>query len=244
MFLAEATAIRDNDSFSPQSSMLCLLSFLALLIAAVSAAKIRFALEITSADIDPAGIGPRKGILVNGTFPAPKLRVHEGDEVEFIVHNRMRVDTAVHFHGIVQGKSPWSDGVPGVTQRAIRPGASFRYQWTADEAGVYFYHAHERGQIMDGLYGAIVVTAPESVERPFHLIAGGRETEAIIKAEREIQPLLVSDWTQFTFEDFYDVEETANVCALTSFQSLEKHRLTHESRSTTLAWTPSWSTEW
>lgn len=183
---------------------------LAILPSIASASLVRFELEVTAADINPAGIGARKGILLNGSFPGPELRVNQGDDVEFIVHNRMRVDTAVHFHGIVQAKTPWSDGVPGVTQRAIRPGASFRYQWTADAAGVYFYHSHDRGQIMDGLYGAIVVTAPESADRPFRMI--GNDTVAMLKAEQSIQPLLISDWTQFTFSDFYGVEETANVC--------------------------------
>lgn len=190
--------------------LLTLLAFLvSSLFSPICASFVHFELEITSASVDPAGIGARKGILVNGTFPAPELRINQGDDVSFIVHNRMRVDTAVHFHGISQSTTPWSDGVPGVTQKAIRPGASFRYQWRAEEAGVYFYHAHERGQIMDGLYGAIVVTAPESADRPFHLI--GDDAEAMMKAEREIQPLLISDWTQFTFGEFYEVEESANV---------------------------------
>ena len=127
------------------------------------AAKLHFTLSLTSKPINPVGIGARPGILVNNTFPGPELHIHQGDDVEIIVHNHLRVDTAVHFHGIVQGKTPWSDGVPGVTQKAIRPGASFRYQWTADEAGVYFYHSHDRGQIMDGLYGAIVVEAAEEL---------------------------------------------------------------------------------
>lgn len=47
------------------------------------------------------------------------------------------------------------DGVPGLTQTGIPPGESFVYKWTATQYGTYWYHGHYRGQLEDGLYGAI-----------------------------------------------------------------------------------------
>jgi FtsP/CotA-like multicopper oxidase with cupredoxin domain len=38
-----------------------------------------------------------------------------------------------------QQGTPWSDGVPGVTQDAIKPGGSFVYRWTANDYGIYWY---------------------------------------------------------------------------------------------------------
>ncbi|KAL5872574.1 hypothetical protein ACKVWC_008197 [Pyricularia oryzae] len=172
---------------------------------------VRFEVHITAGKVDAIGAGPREAILVNGTFIGPTLRLNQGDDVEFLVRNHLGRDTSMHFHGIGQRSTPWSDGVPGLTQRQIRPGASFLYRWTADEAGAFFYHAHSRGQLMDGLYGAIVVSAPAEAERPFYLIDGdGGQDEVMRAAELENQPLLVADWSQYKFDDFYRIEQAAN----------------------------------
>lgn len=48
----------------------------------------------------------------------------------------------IHWHGVLQQKSPWMDGVPFVTQCPIQPNALFRYDFVVDELGTYFYHAH------------------------------------------------------------------------------------------------------
>lgn len=172
---------------------------------------VRFEVHITAGKVGAIGAGPREGILVNGTFIGPTLRLNQGDDVEFLVRNHLGRDTSMHFHGIGQRSTPWSDGVPGLTQRQIRPGASFLYRWTADEAGAFFYHAHSRGQLMDGLYGAIVVSAPAEAERPFCLIDGdGGQDELMRAAELGNQPLLVADWSQYKFDDFYRIEQAAN----------------------------------
>ena len=34
------------------------------------------------------------------------------------------------------------DGVPGVTQRSIRPGASFAYRFAVTTPGTYWFHPH------------------------------------------------------------------------------------------------------
>jgi FtsP/CotA-like multicopper oxidase with cupredoxin domain len=69
----------------------------------------------------------------------------------------MPFDTSVHFHGIEyvhledflkvrvslhyyrQLGTPWSDGVPGVSQKPIPSGGSFTYRWKATEFGTYWY---------------------------------------------------------------------------------------------------------
>ena len=193
--------------------------WLALLASALGALPSRkstdvvcFAIDLTSGEVDPTGAGPRKIILVNNSFPGPTLRLKVGQNVEFLVNNYLREDTTIHFHGIAQQISPWADGTPGVTQAAIKPGASFLYRWHASDHGVYFYHAHNRGQIMDGLYGSIVISADEQTERPFHLISHSLADQLAMKAaETELQPLLISDWSQFTFREFNNIQKSANI---------------------------------
>ncbi|GKZ33736.1 hypothetical protein AbraIFM66950_003768 [Aspergillus brasiliensis] len=175
---------------------------------------VRFNVTLTWEDWAPAGI-PRKMILMNGQFPGPALQLRQGDDVEFFVTNRLPTNTTVHFHGIEQLDTPWSDGVPGLSQRPIAPGDSFLYKWRATNYGSYFYHAHSRGQICDGLYGAIHIQPNESVERPFRLITNNsRELQAMQAAERRTSPIMLSDWRVLTSEELWSAEETTGLDAI------------------------------
>lgn len=90
--------------------------------------------------------------------------------------------------------------MPGLTQRPIQPGASFKYQWYADEYGSYFYHAHSRGQIDDGSYGPITIKPKAGAAKPFHLIAPA-EVNLLEEAEADVAPLILSDWRHRTSEE-------------------------------------------
>merc|ERR1711939_746378 len=141
------------------SRLIAILSFLSLAIFAYAAPssslsalttrsnKVHFEVTLTWEDYSPSGGKPRKMILTNGTFPGPALKLKVGDEVDFLVHNELPDPTAVHFHGIVQQGTPWSDGVPGLSQKPIAPGSSYLYKWTADASGVYFYHAYTNPKV-------------------------------------------------------------------------------------------------
>lgn len=171
-----------------------------------------FTINLTWEDADLIGVGPRKVIYVNGSIPGPPLYIDTGRKVKFLVNNFLLNETAVHFHGIGQRRTPWADGTPGITQYSIEPGASYIYEWYADEPGIYFYHAHNRGQIMDGLYGAIVIAAPEADPRPFDLISSEpADQHAMLNAEENIQPLFISDWSQFTSEEFNSIQTEAHI---------------------------------
>jgi len=61
----------------------------------------------------------------------------------------------------VQNPTPWSDGVPGLTQCPILPGQTFRYKFIANPAGTHWYHAHAAFQREDGLAGPLIVRVPD-----------------------------------------------------------------------------------
>jgi FtsP/CotA-like multicopper oxidase with cupredoxin domain len=173
--------------------------------------RIHFEVDLTWEEDNTVGI-PKQTILVNGTSPGPVLYMAVGDTVEFVVHNYLPFSTTIHFHGITQLLTPWSDGVPGVSQMPIAPGATFVYEWTADEYGQYFYHAHHRGQIDDGLVGAIVISPPADETSPFSLIsASTADIAAMEKAELAPHPLIVSDWKSISFEDLFAMEVASGV---------------------------------
>ncbi|KAM7189850.1 multicopper oxidase [Naviculisporaceae sp. PSN 640] len=98
--------------------------------------------------------------------------------------------------------SPWSDGVPGVTQRQILSNKSFTYKWVATQYGSYWYHAHHRGQLDDGMYGALLIHPKEYIDTPFELIAKDRTSiEAIKKASTNPKELVLSDFRHVTSSD-------------------------------------------
>lgn len=171
---------------------------------------IPFTIELTWGSVDAVGAGSRGAILSNGSFPGPALRMSVGECVDFLVINNLAVDTGIHFHGIQQTHTPWSDGVPGLSQYAVQPGDQYMYQWTAEEQGAYFWHSHYKGQMMDGLYGAIFITPAEGQATPFSAIDSAN-VNALAAADNTNEPLFISDWSQYTFDEFYAIEEAGNV---------------------------------
>ncbi len=104
----------------------------------------------------------------DGVVPGPTLVVDQGDRVVIDYVNDLAVPDTIHLHGI-QGIAPSMDGVPGISQALVAPhGGRFRYAFTANRDGTYFYHSHDRLAVLDaGLYGGIIVrpSHPRAVER-------------------------------------------------------------------------------
>ncbi|KAG0652284.1 Conidial pigment biosynthesis oxidase abr2 [Hyphodiscus hymeniophilus] len=154
----------------------------------------------------------RDMIFVNGQMPGPTLNLEEGDDVEFIVTNWLPFGTTVHFHGIEQINTPWSDGMPGLSQRLIEPGATFKYKWTATQYGTYWYHAHSRGQLEDGLFGAIHIKPKENTSTPFSLISKStKDVNDMELAAANPEIAVMSDWSHFTSEELQHIAETADI---------------------------------
>ena len=96
----------------------------------------------------------------SGTMPGPEIRVAQGSRVQRQLFNGLPQATSTHWHGIRIDNA--MDGVSGLTQNAVEPGASFDYDFRAPDAGTYWYHAHNRSfeQVARGLYGALIVEEP------------------------------------------------------------------------------------
>ncbi|CAK7221782.1 hypothetical protein SBRCBS47491_004645 [Sporothrix bragantina] len=170
-----------------------------------------FDLTLTWEDHAPDGHA-RKMALINGQFPGPLMEIDEGDIVEVLVHNAMPFNTTLHFHGIEMEGTNWSDGVPGLTQRQILPGNSFLYQWKATQYGSYWYHAHERGQMDDGLLGPMIIRPKANRERPFSKIANNTEQlKAMLAAEKISRPIVLSDFRHVTSTDGWAIELAAGI---------------------------------
>lgn len=130
-------------------------------------------------------------ILVNGQFPGPTIEANWGDTIEVTVSNDIEDEgLALHWHGLLQKKTPWEDGVPGITQCPIPPGESFTYQFVADMYGTTWYHSHYSAQYSAGLFGPLVIYGPLEDQN----------------YDIDVGPILLSDW--YHKEYFELLEET------------------------------------
>lgn len=93
----------------------------------------------------------------NKSLPGPEIRVKKGEVIRAAFLNELEEATSIHWHGIRIENA--MDGVAGLTQDAVEPGDRFDYEFSAPDAGTYWYHAHNRSwnQVARGLYGPLIV---------------------------------------------------------------------------------------
>jgi FtsP/CotA-like multicopper oxidase with cupredoxin domain len=120
----------------------------------------------------------------NGRSPGPTLRVRQGETVEVTLRDRLPGQgVTLHWHGYdVPGGE---DGVPGVTQDAVRPGGEHVYRFRAGDPGTYWYHSHENPSVAipRGLFGMLVVDPAVPARESDHTVAlhtfAGRPTVTV-----------------------------------------------------------------
>lgn len=101
----------------------------------------------------------RTATTINGSIPGPILRWREGDTVTLRVHNRLKENTSIHWHGILLPAN--MDGVPGFSFEGIEPGGTYVYRFQVKQSGTYWYHSHSGFQEQTGVYGPLVIEPRE-----------------------------------------------------------------------------------
>ncbi len=118
------------------------------------------ALTIEEGHFETGGRSAHHAVLVNGTLPAPLIRLREGDRVRLAVTNRLKEQSSIHWHGLLV---PFNmDGVPGVSFPGIDPGETFTYEFPLLHSGTYWYHSHSGMQEATGLFGPLIIDPRES----------------------------------------------------------------------------------
>jgi FtsP/CotA-like multicopper oxidase with cupredoxin domain len=117
----------------------------------------------------------------NGRTPGPTIEAVEGDRLRIYLTNHLPEATSLHLHGLLMPNG--MDGVSGVTQEPVPPGATWVYEVTLKQHGTLMYHPHydEMVQIGLGMEGMLVIHPREEahpVDRDF----------AIMLAEWKIPP--------------------------------------------------------
>jgi len=136
----------------------------------------------------------------NGSSPGPTIEAVEGDRVRILVTNKLNESTTVHWHGIILPNG--MDGVAGLTQKAIPPGDTFKYEFTLKQNGTFMYHPHsdEIFQIALGMMGFFIIHPKikevPPIDRDFAIFL--HEWRIPIGAKTPI-PFEMLDFNLFTF---------------------------------------------
>ncbi len=129
---------------------------------------------------------PSHAIGVNGTVPAPLIRLREGQNVRLSVVNDLDEESSLHWHGLLV--PPTMDGVPGISFPGIKARSTFVYEFPVRQAGTYWYHSHSGLQEQEGLYGPIVID-PAGIDP----IASDREHVIVLSDHSQMHPHKIFD---------------------------------------------------
>ncbi|KAF6163050.1 hypothetical protein GIB67_001378 [Kingdonia uniflora] len=162
------------------SVLVCHLVIVLLFVSTASAAIVEYTLKLRNKTFNK--LCEKQVITVaNGKLPGLIIRVREGDELLIHVHNNSPYNMSMHWHGIFQINSQWSDGAAYVTQCPIRPGNSYTYRFNVTgQEGTLWWHAHH-SWLRATVYGALIIKPRHGRSYPFP------------KPQKEI-PIILGEW--------------------------------------------------
>ncbi|MER6998301.1 multicopper oxidase family protein [Streptomyces sp. NPDC000410] len=116
-------------------------------------------LTATAGSLDLGGGQTVRSWAYGDRLPGQEVRVTAGDTLALTLANHLPEATSLHWHGLALRND--MDGVPGLTQREIRPGADFTYRFAVPHPGTYWFHPHSGVQQDRGLYAPLIVEDPK-----------------------------------------------------------------------------------
>ena len=157
---------------------------------------VRYDLYVKDTLVNFAG-KEKRAIAVNGQIPMPTLTFTEGDVAEIYVHNQLKEETSLHWHGLLLPNK--EDGVPNLTQMPIKPGTTHKYSFPIIQNGTHWYHSHSGLQEQIGMYGNFVM-----LKRP--------NDPTFRKGIDDLPtvPIVLSEWTDLKPENIHRMLHNAN----------------------------------
>jgi len=157
---------------------------------------VRYHLYVKDTLVNYAG-KEKRAIAVNGQIPMPTLTFTEGDTAEIVVHNLLKENTSLHWHGVFLPNK--EDGVPYLTQQPIKPNSSHTYRFPIIQNGTHWYHSHSGLQEQIGMYGNFVMKK-RSTDKTFR--KGIDDLPAV--------PVVLSEWTNLNPDNVHRMLHNAN----------------------------------
>ncbi|MEA5426617.1 multicopper oxidase domain-containing protein [Arcicella lustrica] len=115
-------------------------------------------------------------VTLNQGIPGPVFHFTEGDTAVIKVHNHLKTETSIHWHGILLPNR--EDGVSYLNTPPILAGETHTFTFPVVQSGTYWYHSHTDFQEQRGVFGSIVIQP----KKPKY------------KVDKDIV-LVLSDWT-------------------------------------------------
>ena len=171
---------------------------LAISIAQIAGAQkvVHYDLYVKDSTVNYAG-KEKRAIAVNGQIPMPTLEFTEGDTAEIVVHNQLKENTSLHWHGLFLPNK--EDGVPFLTQMPISPGTTYTYRFPIIQHGTHWYHSHSGLQEQIGMYGSFIM----------HKRAGDKTFRKGID-DLPAVPVMISEWTNLKPENVHRMLHNAS----------------------------------
>ncbi|KAI3719557.1 hypothetical protein L6452_20459 [Arctium lappa] len=106
-------------------------------------------------------------VTINQMYPGPVVYAQEDDRIIVKLTNETPYNATIHWHGVRQMLSCWSDGPSYITQCPVQSGQTFTYEFTlVKQKGTLFWHAHF-SWLRATVYGALIVYPKTGVSYPF-----------------------------------------------------------------------------
>jgi len=136
-------------------------------LATLAQKTVRYDLYVRDTTVNFTG-KERHAYSVNGSIPMPELHFTEGDTAEIWIHNELKTETSIHWHGLILPNE--QDGVPYLTTAPIKAGTTHLYKFPLVQNGTYWYHSHTELQEQGGMYGAFIIHKRNEKPLPEHTI--------------------------------------------------------------------------
>ncbi len=153
----------------------------------------------------------RKAIAINGQIPAPTLYFIEGDTAEIHVHNTLKTETSLHWHGLIVPNR--MDGVPYLTTAPIASGETAVYKFPIVQSGTYWYHSHTKLQEQSGMYGSLIIhKRDETPMKEYVLLLSDWTDERPWEVHRSLRA--ASDWYMIkkgATQNYWEALKTGNL---------------------------------
>lgn len=137
--------------------------------------RVEYDLTIDEQTVNITG-KPKRAMTVYGNIPGPTLRYTEGDVAVIQVHNKLKTETSIHWHGLLLPNA--QDGVSYLNTPPIKAGQTLTFEYPLVQSGTYWFHSHTRFQEQIGVYGSISIQPRQPVHKVDHDLV-----------------ILMSDWT-------------------------------------------------
>ncbi len=200
-----------HDKKDAMSKILFILFFLSACFTGMAQPKtIVYHLQVSDTTVNYTG-KTRKAIAINGQIPAPILYFTEGDTAEIHVHNTLKTETSLHWHGLILPNR--MDGVPYLTTAPIKAGETAVYKFPIVQSGTYWYHSHTKLQEQSGMYGSLIIhKRNEPPMKEYVLLLSDWTNEHPLEVHRSLRA--ANDWYMIkkgATQNYFEAIKTGNL---------------------------------